>query len=244
MHTPDITKNRASSRNNSAPVVTPTRRPAPQSDVSDALGNMSLQAPQTPGFTNNAGLFHSGSPNPQGIQYMSAGHYGLLPSNAVPYVVNNMGNLYTAQPVTFQTGFPGAIVANRPQVLEAPYESFGPQAYSPHAYNHFAQQPSVPHYPTSPQHYGHEFAFMSPQTPNSRDISRNGNRRQLPVVRTPQGQLRGRSGANPATSHHNHVDINKINAGLDVRTTVSSNSSLQISSRLTSYSGDVEKHSK
>ncbi|RAL60197.1 hypothetical protein DID88_000818 [Monilinia fructigena] len=221
MHAPDVNKNRGTLRNNSTKIVTPTRRSAPQADISDALGSMSLQAPQTPGFPSNAGLFNSGSPNPQGIQYMTTNHYGLLPSNAVPYVVGNMGNLYTAQPLTFQTGFPGGLAANRPsQVIDSPYDSFGPQSYSPHTYNnHFAPQ-GAPRYATSPQHYGHEFGFMSPQTPNSRDLARNGNRRQLPVVRTPQGQIRGRGTSNPAASHHNHVDINKINAGLDVRTTV------------------------
>ncbi|KAA8572925.1 hypothetical protein EYC84_003476 [Monilinia fructicola] len=221
MHAPDVNKNRGASRNNSAQIVTPTRRSAPQADLSDALGGMSLQAPQTPGFPNNAGLFNSGSPNPQGIQYMTTNHYGLLPSNAVPYVVGNMGNLYTAQALTFQTGFPGGLTANRPSpVIDSPYDSFGPQSYSPHTYNNHFNPQGVPRYTTSPQHYGHEFGFMSPQTPNSRDLARNGNRRQLPVVRTPQGQIRGRGTSNPAASHHNHVDINKINAGLDVRTTV------------------------
>ncbi|KAI9646936.1 hypothetical protein NHQ30_004936 [Ciborinia camelliae] len=220
MHRPDVPMNRGT-RNNLAPAVTPTRRSAPQADISDVLGHMSIQAPQTPGFPNNAGLFNSGSPNPQGIQYMTTNHYGLLPSNAVPYVMGNMGNLYTTQPLAFQPGFPENLTTSRQsQVIESPYNSFVSQGYSPHAYtNHFAQQ-GVGRYPASPQSYGHEFGYMSPQTPNSRDVARSGNRRQLPIVRTPQGQLRGRGTSNPAASHHNHVDINKINAGLDVRTTV------------------------
>ncbi|KAF7875068.1 hypothetical protein EAF04_002240 [Stromatinia cepivora] len=220
MHTPDVSKNRGTLRNNLAQAVTPTRRSAPQTDISDVLGHMSLQAPQTPGFPSNAALFNSGSPIPQAIQYMTANHYGLLPSNTVPYVVNNLGGLYTSQPLAFQAGFPGAVTTNRPSQVMEPYDSFPAQVYSPHTYtNHFAQQ-GVQRYPTSPQTYGHNFGYMSPQTPNSREIARNGNRRQLPVVRTPQGQVRGRGASNPAASHHNHVDINKINAGLDVRTTV------------------------
>ncbi|ESZ99458.1 hypothetical protein SBOR_0220 [Sclerotinia borealis F-4128] len=227
MHTPDVNKNRGTSRNNSAPVVTPTRRSAPQTDISDVLGHMSLQAPQTPGFPSNTGLYNSGSPNPQGIQYMTTNHYGLLPSNTVPYVMNNMGNmgnmgnLYTTQPLGFQPGFPEGLTTSRQsQLIEPPFASFVSQGFSPATYTNPYPQQGVARYATSPQAYGHELGFMSPQTPNSHDIARNGNRRQLPLVRTPQGQLRGRGASNPAASHHNHVDISKINAGLDVRTTV------------------------
>ncbi|KAF5879639.1 putative rna recognition domain-containing protein 2 protein [Botrytis fragariae] len=220
MHTPDVAKNRGTSRNNLAQAITPTRRSAPQADISDVLGHMSLQAPQTPGFPNNAAMFNSGSPNPQGIQYMTTNHYGMLPSTTVPYVMSGMGGMYTGQPLAFQTGFPAALATNRPSQVMEPYESFAPQAYSPHMYaSHLAQQ-GVQRYPTSPQAYSNNFGYMSPQTPNSREVARSGNRRQLPVARTPQGQLRGRGTSNPAASHHNHVDINKINAGLDVRTTV------------------------
>ncbi|TGO69124.1 hypothetical protein BOTNAR_0015g00400 [Botryotinia narcissicola] len=220
MHTPDVAKNRSTSRNNLAQAITPTRRSAPQADISDVLGHMSLQAPQTPGFPNNAAMFNSGSPNPQGIQYMTTNHYGMLPSTTVPYVLSGLGCMYTSQPLAFQTGFPAALATNRPSQVMEPYESFAPQAYSPHMYaSHFAQQ-GIQRYPISPQAYSNNFGYMSPQTPNSRDVARSGNRRQLPVSRTPQGQLRGRGTSNPAASHHNHVDINKINAGLDVRTTV------------------------
>lgn len=242
MHTPDVIKNRGISRNNLAQAITPTRRSAPQADISDVLGHMSLQAPQTPGFPSNVGLFNPGSPNPQGIQYVPANHYGLVSSNTVPYVMGNVGNVYTSQPLAFQAGFPGGLAVNRPShVIEPSYDNFLPQAYSPHAYTgHFPQQ-GVQRYPPSPQNYGHNIGYMSPQTPVS---ARNGNRRQLPVTRTPQGQLRGRGTSNPAASHHNHVDVIKINAGLDVRTTVSPCSFRQHSSFLTFFSGNVEKHPK
>lgn len=244
MHTPDVAKNRGTSRNNLAQAITPTRRSAPQTDISDVLGHMSLQAPQTPGFPNNAAMFNSGSPNPQGIQYMTTNHYGMVPSATVPYVVGGMGGMYTGQPLAFQTGFPAALATNRPSQVMEPYESFAAQAYSPHMYaSHFAQQ-GVQRYPSSPQAYSNNFGYMSPQTPNSRDVTRSGNRRQLPVARTPQGQLRGRGTSNPAASHHNHVDINKINAGLDVRTTVSVQSFPQACSFLIFFLGDVEKHPK
>jgi hypothetical protein len=63
--------------------------------------------------------------------------------------------------------------------------------------------------------------YNTPSSP-TRDIdyfNRPSGRRQNAVKIAPHGSQRGRANA---AGHHNHVDIGRIQSGIDVRTTVNS----------------------
>ncbi|KAM3073805.1 hypothetical protein ACMFMG_008430 [Clarireedia jacksonii] len=221
-HQPDLEKiaQKENHRQNPVPVSTPTRRPADTSELSDALGQLSIHNNvHTPRFPANNPLFNTGSPNPTGIPYLAANPFGLQPTS-VPYVLNS---LYSASPITpFQPAFPGSL-QRQPQIADSGYDAFVSPGFSPQAFSAGAfAQPGLNRLSTTPQCYNQGFGYL-PQTPaNSRDIAqfnRGSNRRQN-AVRTPQGQMRGRQNSNQATGHHNHVDINRIEQGIDVRTTV------------------------
>jgi hypothetical protein len=131
--------------------------------------------------------------------------------------VEGMGNFYTPNPVnTFPLGYLPAIYPHLGAAGNAGH-AFGSTPFGQTGYDHHVFGQAGP----LQNHYGSESGYYGPGCSPARhspQYDRHNGRRQNAVK--VQQHHRGRS-SNPASAHHNHVEINRIQQGTDVRTTVS-----------------------
>ncbi|TAQ90445.1 hypothetical protein B7494_g1292 [Chlorociboria aeruginascens] len=216
MHTPDISSPQVTTYG-LAPTITPTRRSGEQSDISDILGQMSLSAHQTPRYPHNGDPFGPSVASPSALSYMTTNSPYGLPPNTLPVVMNGM---YSPSPmVPFPqgysspqghhnddsfNGFPSSITYNPAMFAQNGFRGgFNHQGFYSQAHRQdFSYRPNIPSTPYAMAQY-----------------HRHGRRQNN--TRGPHNQMnRSRNFNNPAAGHHNHVDINRIRQGIDVRTTV------------------------
>lgn len=195
------------------PEATPTRQSG-QYDIGDDFSRLNLSTPQSHGYVPSM------TPHNASLARMPA-----------PFA---MGHMYSPQPPYLGSMSPFSPTGFSPFAR-------GPAPFSPIAHQHgfdrhfHEMSPSYPGTPYSPYPYG------------GRGFSRPSPGRHFNPERdySPRGGMshRRRGSSNPAAGQHNQVDPEKINAGTDVRTTVSPFYSQNQNS--TDHSaGHVEKHSK
>lgn len=208
LHTPD-TNGIVSHR--LTPSATPTRRSGDSSNISDALGRVSVNEVQTPRYSGSA--MRAQVPPP--MTFMPSSAPFSLPGGGVPVMMNG---LYNPTPMAPPLPQPFMGIYRQPQVGgngHAPFSPYQMQGeYSLTGFNRVGFQP---------QNFRHDFSYYSPGPTGSSpggglSFGRPGGRRQNAVKVT---QFRGRNHSNPSTGHHNHVEIERIRAGSDVRTTAS-----------------------
>jgi hypothetical protein len=213
LHRPDFPEQFQSQQ--ISPTVTPTRRSGEQSGLSDALGNMSLQGSAR--SADSAGTPAGTIPTVSSMPYMAASSGFAMP-NTLPFVMG--GNLYVPSVVgTFQQTYsPGVLPQVSPGLGEPLYHPYTTPSY-PHGGFH-QHGFGIPSPDFQQPNFGNEFGYYNQSSPGpARDHYNrpNGRRSYAPKA----NHTRDRHQHNSANSHHNHVDINRIRQGIDVRTTVS-----------------------
>lgn len=220
LHTPDLA---LQNQGKAVSADTPTRRSGDNSDLAYSIGGFSLNSRQNTAASGSTGAFETKITGLTGLPYIPLNNNFAFTTNTLPVFV---GGSYSTQAVDpLQQYYTTTSSQHNPSgngfnTLPAP--AFGTQGFErgvfgQRDFNHAAfQQPD----------YGFPFGYMdSSSTSQSRSViphSRAVGRRQN-AMRMPQNaMMRGRQHQN-SNSHHNHVDINRIRQGIDVRTTVSSN---------------------
>jgi hypothetical protein len=201
LYTPD-----ASPKRLQTPVATPTRASADPSSLSDTLSRLSIHTPQCPPYlatmAGNAAYDITGAVDPL---VMGGGLYS----------PNTMASLGQQQYLTTLHQRPFAVNPFGPfNNLPVGYSPPGPQHGFDRNYGPFQNQ-----------QYHHNLYYNSPYN----DPSTRGGRYLSGLSPGREVTRRGlsaphhrRASQNPAAGQHNHVDCNRIQAGSDVRTTVSS----------------------
>jgi len=150
---------------------------------------------------------------PPPLTFMPSSAPFSLSGGAVPVMTNGRYN-----PTPMAPPLPQPFMGIYPQVGGNGYALFSPYQmqgeYSPTGFNRVGFQP---------QNFGQDFSYYGPRSAASSpgggpSFGQPGGRRQNVVKVT---QFRGRNHSNPNTGHYNHVEIERIRAGSDVRTTVS-----------------------
>ncbi|KAL2068332.1 hypothetical protein VTL71DRAFT_16430 [Oculimacula yallundae] len=190
--------------------ITPTRRSGPsegQANFIGTMGNMSIgsgpvpQAPSTGGF--------SATTTPLGYGMSNTGY--AVPG-ALPHGMNNMYSPVSMGLTPQQYGAGTVTQYQPPPFFHQGYSPSGMTPYTPRMYGQQYPSPSRFYDPNMRQG-PRDHTYYHPRGDGRFEMARygyNGNR-----------QLGLRSArANQAAGQHNHVDIERIRAGIDVRTTV------------------------
>ncbi|KAH6715650.1 RNA recognition motif 2-domain-containing protein [Leptodontidium sp. MPI-SDFR-AT-0119] len=210
-HEPDVVSNVPAQR--SAPTITPTRRSGPSGDQTGlvgAMGNLGLGNSQIPQAQNIGG--YSTTTSPMGYGLANAG-YGMQ-AGALPLGMNGMYSPVSMGPHHQQHAVGGYSPYQPPTFFQQGYSSTGMVPYNPRM-NGYGQQYSSPSrfYEHNMRSGPRENAYYHPRGDGRFEMTRygyGGNRQLGPRNSRP----------NQAAGQHNHVDIERIRAGIDVRTTV------------------------
>ncbi|KAG4429448.1 hypothetical protein IFR05_015070 [Cadophora sp. M221] len=194
-----------------APTITPTRRSGPSGDQTGLVGTMGtlgLGSSQIPQAQNIGG--YSATTSPMGYGLANAG-YGMQ-AGALPLGMNGMYSPMSMGP--HQQQHAGSYSPYQPPAFFQGYNSTGMVPYTPRM-SGYGQQYSSPSrfYEHNMRSGPRENAYYHPRGDGRFEMARygyGGNRQLGPRNSRP----------NQAAGQHNHVDIERIRAGIDVRTTV------------------------
>ncbi|KAK0099681.1 hypothetical protein ONS96_008177 [Cadophora gregata f. sp. sojae] len=209
----------------SAPTFTPTRRSGPSGDQSSIIGSMgsiSINSSQTAptqnaaAYTGNAG--NAATPSPMGYGLNNAG-FG-VPPGMLPLAMNSVYSPATLGAPVQQYGVDGYgqyQPAGPPPFFQQGYTSNSMVSYAPRANGYGPQFPSAGprflenNFRSGPRQNNYYHPRGDGRWDGRYDMIRYGGNRHI-GPRSPR--------PNQAGGQHNHVDIERIRAGIDVRTTV------------------------
>lgn len=208
LHEPDLTAPRLVPQQS-----TPTRRSAEATGLGDAMSTMSLGTGHGTHTNYEAGTMRNPIVVSDGLSYMHAnGPYALSQTSAIP--MGTMGGFYAPQhagvfPQSFHPGLAQLqqVPGNAPTTVHRPLYDYEERA-SNQANSFQAQNGGESSYHGPRRSISH-MSIQYEDIPN----------RRVNAVKVPH-HGRGRA-SNAASAHHNHVEISRIQQGIDVRTTVS-----------------------
>lgn len=235
LHTPDLPQ---SSR--CLGQMTSLARPSgEQSEISDALGRMSLIRYQTTGHQSRAETLPTAISDSSTLPLVASNPSAFslqTPMSAGLPVM--MGGIYAPAHISYPLGYsalmhhryldasdvnavnthtPGDFDLNDTPVVQSGFVG-GQNPPVVQGFQHLTF-----HQPPQQINYGSSLGNSAQRSmSNYRDggyFNRPSGRRQN-AVRAPQHSIRSRQFSTPAAGHHNHVDIHRIRQGIDVRTTV------------------------
>lgn len=206
--------------------ATPIRHSNEQSGLDKAMSRLAMNDFETeppPHFLTDIEAFRSSFPIPTGLHYMQANSTFSLPPTP-PMPVRGMGTFSATNIVSpailsaapaFGQGYLPAVYP-QPNGSGNAIHALGSTPIVHNGYEHsaFGQASFLR------SHYGEENGYYGSGRSSSRrspQYDRPGGHRQN-AVKVLQHH-RGRA-SNPASTHHNHVDVSRIQQGTDVRTTV------------------------
>ncbi|KAH7321874.1 RNA recognition motif 2-domain-containing protein [Rhexocercosporidium sp. MPI-PUGE-AT-0058] len=208
-HEPDVASNMPAQR--VAPTITPTRRSAPSGDQTSlvsAIGNMGLGNSQIPQTQNIGG--YSTTTSPMGYGLANTG-YGMQ-AGAMPVGMNGMYSPVSIGPHHQQQTI-GSYQCQTPPFFQQGYNPTGMVPYAPRMGGYGQQYSPTRFYEHNMRSGPRENSYYHPRGDGRFEMTHygyGGNRQLGPRNTRP----------NQAAGQHNHVDIERIRAGIDVRTTV------------------------
>jgi hypothetical protein len=183
------------------------------------MGRMSIN--QTPGVDVNHGSAAASVTTPPELAYMTGNTAYGFPATALPVIMN--GVVYTPAPMA-QLHQQYAVEVQRQRHYAVPgFTPLVSPTFQQHVFEssmvpvdqyrlglHRQYSPDASHYDSRPDSPAQDVTFFN----------RPSGHRQN-AAKVPRITVMRRFSPNPAASHHNHVDIERIRHGIDVRTTVS-----------------------
>ncbi|CZT46411.1 related to mei2 protein [Rhynchosporium secalis] len=193
------------------PTMTPTRRSGPsenQAALIGGMGNMSIGSGQVPQAHTISGFSTTTSPLSYGM-----GNPGFnMPPGPLPLAMNSMYSPVSIGHNSQQCGAASLAQYQPPPFFQQGYSPSTMVSYTPRMYGQQYTSPSRFYDQRMPQS-ARDHTYYHPRGDGRFEMARygyGGNRQFGPR----------NSRQNQAAGQHNHVDIERIRAGIDVRTTV------------------------